>query len=50
MSRKGDEPGYYLSTEFWTDRYRDFVIGDFTTRETIRARQAKAILAQEGQA
>lgn len=44
---RGDEPGYYLSLDFWTDRYRDLAIGDFTSRETIRARLLKQIAEQE---
>lgn len=39
MTRRGDEPGYYLSAEFWADRYRDFVVGRFTDRATIQKRQ-----------
>jgi len=45
--RRGDQPGYFLSAAFWADRYRDQISGEFTTRETIRARQAKAALERE---
>lgn len=45
-TRKGDRPGYFLSAEFWADRYRDLAAGDLTTEDVWRKRQAKQALLE----
>jgi hypothetical protein len=44
MSRRGDDPGYFLSAEFWADRYRDAVTGALTTSQAWRERIARKAL------
>lgn len=44
--RLGDQPGYFLSTSFWADRYRDLAVNDFTSREKWMALQAKQALTE----
>lgn len=46
--RKGDEPGYFLSKEFWIDRYRDFIAGKLSRKVTQVPKRVEKISKSDG--